>query len=233
MTGPLQRFISTKSLTKDESISNAPAVADRVIESLAGRARVLWELATGVNTQYDSGYRLNPQGKRGTDLSGPPWGPALKHTVLQSEWHIQGGGDIYTGKKPVMNFTLAPSSVNQPMLKKLVFEVRPFERRTNAPYSRLGINMFAVSDAGTPTLRVRTYVANKDGSIDPEKIICESTFNCSTSGVFSNFATSSVYVPCSPGINYLAVEVTCTAISTAANVEVHAIFASQTVERGH
>lgn len=229
MTSPLQRFISTKSLTKDESISNAPAVADRVIESIAGRARVLWELATGQNPVADSGYRLNPQGLRGVDLSGPPWGPALKHTICGGEWHIQGGGDIYSGGTPLYRIT----EENEPQVRKFVFEVRPFERRTNSPYSKLNVQLFAIADAGTPTIRVRTYIANRDGSIDAQKIICEETLNLNTTGVFSSFTSSAMYLPCSAGLNYVAVEVAWTTNGGAFTIDVHSVVVSQVVERGH
>lgn len=66
--------------------SLAPAFADRLPVTHGGMARVLWELATGENPVAGDppATPYNPQGELGVDRSGPPWGPAPRHTIAHA-----------------------------------------------------------------------------------------------------------------------------------------------------
>ena len=72
------RIFSTVFLPADATRNNAPAHSE-VAQSLAGRARLAWETVHGVSAVSGeaAGIPLNPQGMRGIDLSGPPFGPCL------------------------------------------------------------------------------------------------------------------------------------------------------------
>jgi hypothetical protein len=72
------RIISTRSLSANEVRNNAPAYSE-VGQSLAGRARLVWETAHGARAVPDEPPAItpNPQGTVGIDMSGPPFGPCL------------------------------------------------------------------------------------------------------------------------------------------------------------
>jgi len=77
------RFISGRTgLTDAEARGLSPAHA-RVVQSMAGRLRALYEMATGqaiVAGEMPSIPR-NPQGLLGVDFSGPPYGSAWRHPL--------------------------------------------------------------------------------------------------------------------------------------------------------
>lgn len=68
---------------EDDAFRSEAEGRAEVVRSLAGRARVLYELATGSNPFPDepAASVRNPQGQLGIDLSGPPWGSALLHPI--------------------------------------------------------------------------------------------------------------------------------------------------------
>lgn len=87
--------------------SHALAVAETA-RQLAGRSRLLYELATGVSGEANASPAIpkNPQGRYGIDHSGAPYGVAIRHPIatgtgvsrLTSQW-IQGQDTTYTANK--------------------------------------------------------------------------------------------------------------------------------------
>jgi hypothetical protein len=72
------RIGSTRHLEATATAKHAPAVVE-VAHSLAGRPRVLWEMAHG-ESAVDGELAIaptNPQGAVGVDLSGPPFGACI------------------------------------------------------------------------------------------------------------------------------------------------------------
>jgi len=122
---------TSEGLQDGDTRSKAPALA-RVIQSLAGRVRVLYELAAGRSAATGEAPAIptNPQSLFGIDHSGPPWGSCWRHPV--------GGA---CGVKPVtadfvgqrVRGTVASGS---PLELPFAIRQRPFEVGDNVPYSR-------------------------------------------------------------------------------------------------
>lgn len=87
------RIVSNIPLTADQVRNNAPAYSE-VGQSLAGRARLAWELAHGASAVPGEVPAIgrNPQGGVGIDMSGPPYGPCLLQPVAW--WTGQSGQSI-------------------------------------------------------------------------------------------------------------------------------------------
>ena len=102
MVAPLRYVASTLPLRMSEVRTLAPVRARNIALSLAGRARTIYELATGSDAGNDGGGSpINPQGRLGTDLSGPPFGPCIRQSLcvvegLATVSNIVGEQPIYT-----------------------------------------------------------------------------------------------------------------------------------------
>jgi hypothetical protein len=72
-----------KFLEDAQASSLAAARAHPLAQALGGMARVLYELVAGVSgvDGEPPASGTNPQGLIGVDLSGPPWGPAIRHPI--------------------------------------------------------------------------------------------------------------------------------------------------------
>jgi hypothetical protein len=72
-----------KFLEDTQASSLAAARAHPLAQALGGMARVLYELVAGVSgvDGEPPASGTNPQGLIGVDLSGPPWGPAIRHPI--------------------------------------------------------------------------------------------------------------------------------------------------------
>ena len=148
----LTRITSSEPLTDAETRSLAPAVSRRLATSLAGRARYLLELLRGDNAGFDDdgGTPLNPQGLRGIDRSGPPWGDAHTHPVWWTEY--ASAADI-VGEVPTATLT----TVGQIETIIARFFVRPFYKSPFSPYSRAyfrGVGTALTSGTAGATVRV-------------------------------------------------------------------------------
>ncbi len=154
----MRRYGSNDTLTDLQTASLATAGAD-VIRSIVGRTRYLYEMVagrSGVSGEEAIAPR-NPCGDIGVNLSGPPWGPALRHTV----WCTGGIQETST------TVSRPPCLVTGIILTQYVslyqsLQVRFFMRRYSnwvrdtkiAPYSRLQLSYCAHSGSGTPTLTI-------------------------------------------------------------------------------
>lgn len=80
------RIISRDFRPPDSMRNNAPAQSE-ICQSLAGRARLVWETSHGASAVPDEPPAItrNPQGTVGVDMSGPPFGPCLLLPVAL--WH--------------------------------------------------------------------------------------------------------------------------------------------------
>lgn len=147
------RIVSTEPMTDAECRTLAPAVARRLATSLAGRARALYELASGAAGATDGGGTpLNPQGRLGIDRSGPPWGDAHTHPLWSTEFLEStagvAGDPVYLASLTIIGQTYqVPTSLF----------VRPFRAYEGAPYSRGAVQIILerIGGAGTATVAVR------------------------------------------------------------------------------
>jgi hypothetical protein len=76
-----ERIVDNRLLTDDEVRSEAYGL-HYIAAALAGGTAWLYELASGEAASSDGAATPpNPQGQTGWDLSGPPWGPAIRHPI--------------------------------------------------------------------------------------------------------------------------------------------------------
>lgn len=106
--------------------------------------RSLWELATGENPSADdsSATPRNPQGELGVDRSGPPWGPAPRHTIASAGGRRPGSFSRNNGNSFLLS--LSSFSPRQRLAAGTVHSTNPAEVRAatggwefwNRPYAR-------------------------------------------------------------------------------------------------
>jgi hypothetical protein len=157
----ISRFTSKKAMTDAQCRTLASAAADPIVESLAGRARYLWELATGTNPIADSGGTpLNPQGLLGIDRSGAPWGDALMHPLLVAD-HDDSDPNVYNGRDLFGKYITITTRAIQIDLE---LYCRPYAVYDKAPYSRGYFYGFLRRDAGTATVTAKIIKDGRDVS---------------------------------------------------------------------
>lgn len=136
-------------------------------QSLATRARLVEELASGVATGDRAISGPNPQGTLGCDLSGPPWGSAILHPVATSGGLKATGG--VTGERQAVETITATARQVGPF----IFWNRPHAELPYpyvAPYSRLYFACRAYSLIGASALTVTLQVLSMlDGSVVAEE----------------------------------------------------------------
>lgn len=139
-----------------------------VAQSIAGRARALYELLAGTNPFPDEqpATTRNPQRNLGHDHSGPPWGSAFLHPVA---WWVGQKAATATLQQPAGLFDdLAESS---PKSASFTFWNRPHATLPQpriAPYSRLFLYIVAHRPTTNAALGVRVESVRADGSVEFE-----------------------------------------------------------------
>lgn len=154
----MRKYGCNDPLTTAQTASLATASTD-VIRSIVGRTRWLYELVSGESGDADevAVTPKNPAGTIGVNLTGPPWGPALRHTV----WCTGGIVDTTTTAVTPPPIVTLKTDVD--------YQVNVFELKVNmylrrfanwqvagdkaAPYSRLRLSVRASASTST-TLRV-------------------------------------------------------------------------------
>lgn len=188
MPRPISRIVSSSPLTQSQVKTYAPAHAV-IAESLAGRVRYLYELATGKAAVADDGIVTppNPQGLAGVDRSGPPWGDALTHPLWVWEG-LETSSTVY-GEKPIAS--LSGTGDRARVLARL--QVRPFQERPGTPYSLGELNIYGVRTGGaaSATATISTYPDRTDtGSARTTTL---------TMPTIGTLAVAVVLIPLSPG----------------------------------
>jgi hypothetical protein len=200
MPRPISRAVTSQPLEHAQVRSTAPALAT-IAASLAGRARYLYELATGSPAIAADGIvtPLNPQGRAGVDRSGPPWGDALQHPM----WIYEGttaAANLY-GEQAIMSFTT--SGEKKFTTARLI--VRPFQRGVLVPYSRglLVVRGIRTAGSGTATATIRIYGPEGQAGPAQSTTLTMSTASITTSG--------EAYTPLVPGYCERIIEIEATA----------------------
>lgn len=147
-----KRFGGLLFLTDQEAQSEALGVA-RIARALVGGAAILNELVSGVAVSDAPVTPPNPQGLIGMDLSGPPWGSAIRHPIA---WI--GGAKAATADAYGMSGAIAVDNTRPVQIGPWPVWVRPYERLpypSIAPYS-LGRLSFRghIASAGAPVLSI-------------------------------------------------------------------------------
>lgn len=136
-------------LDDDAFKAHSPALSD-VIRSLAGRARQLYELATGHVPDDERTTARNPQGRVGVDLSGPPWGSAMRHPIAWMGDRDEGSTGVQQ-VAPVITLAAGASTTIGPWRVWNRPHARPQGGSAVAPYSRGFLNVEAKRTSGSST----------------------------------------------------------------------------------
>lgn len=188
--------VSTDPLSDAEVKSLAPVVSHRLARSLLGRPRVLHELATGATPTGETACTpQNPQGLIGADLSGPPWGVAVRHSLVTREAH-QGGAGVYA---PTQSVSLTVQ--DQAIFLTSYWICRPFAVSDTAPYSKayLRLTWARIGGAGTASIDV-TALDDDDSDTGMLQTLTSASATPATS-------TTIVWLPTQPGRNSSKVKI--------------------------
>ena len=189
--------------------SEAPAWAETA-RGLFGRVNEIYELAAGVAATEGEGALTppNPQGLVGWDLSGPPWGSALRHSVA---WCGGRSPDTATFIQPDNDSDSSRRYTQQrPALIFMLFYNRQHERITGSvpAYARLYwvLRTYRVCGATTPTATAKSWNA----SLGETEETSPSSDTYTTTASDSQVLSSTLWVNCKPGWNRVALQVTTT-----------------------
>lgn len=194
-----RRFGLDRPLRDTDCDSESDALAF-VIQSLAGGAAYLYELISGKAAGDTQLTPPNPQGEIGIDLSGPPWGSAIRHPIA---W--LGGAKPDTaigyGMAPVLTVQANARAVIGPWL----IWVRPFERLplpAIAPYS-IGRALIRAHDSAGNVDFCDVDVRNLSITNDPMPQLGTLNFAPSTSETSITPVQANINIPLIPGWNIL------------------------------
>lgn len=188
--------------------------------ALAGKARHLFEMATGGPVEGDASpvVPTNPQSLYGHDHSGPPYGLALRHHLFGLDLFELASADWMN---EVRYLDFGPSG------EKLVLEghlwVKPFAPVPDTPYSRGYVTVRARNTAATATtltVRVRANTA-------PEKTIACSMSAATTIQEFRDQG----YIDLIPGWNWI--ELTFESSSSVVTTRLLGLDVNQVKDRSH
>lgn len=138
--------LSSRSGLSDAQVKSLSPAYASILQSLAGRVRVLAEMAAGSSWFSVEGpvAPRNPDGLVGVNLSGPPFGNAVRHPLF-----VMGGcktdvsGDC-AGQRVVGNATTATA-----LVVRVRYQARNFAKKQRAPYSRAYLCGTMFRTAGT------------------------------------------------------------------------------------
>ena len=200
MVAPIRYLTSMQALRMREVRTLAAVRARNLAVSLGGMPRMLYELATGSDAGQDGGASpLNPQGMLGTDLSGPPFGPAIRHTMCVVEGI--GAQSSVVGESPLFTFTNDDEWFHLPMR----VYVRPHvSQRGTEPYTRgyLAIAYNRASGGGGGTATGELYFSRLD-----DTILTRQTPAALSSASATVLNETTMWVPLVPGVNLLQMSV--------------------------
>lgn len=217
-------------LTLDEFrlYCSEPVTAD-IARALAGGSREAWELIRGQSavTGEPPVTGRNPQGLVGVDLSGPPWGSAIRHPLV---WHNRRVTTGFLQPDP----TNKRFSFGRPLVLVVEFWNRPHDKLPQpeiAPYS-LGVvwvRWSRVTGATTPTVNVTSR--NLTLGQPPEQRRTASATGPASTTESTELFSSAFYVDLTSGHN--AIELTFDYASSGNVAAVSAFGLNQMSKRGH
>ncbi len=156
-------FVQDNSNLTDEECQSLAAAHAKVLHSLGGRIRRLFELATGqpIAAGQPRSVGHNPQGLYGVDFSGPPWGSAWRHPLggTGGLLPITGGAGHWEGHRVLGSVTEEDN-----LIIPFNLYVRGFEKRPDSPYSRGYLTMRMYLGTADPPYDITAILRSKGGS---------------------------------------------------------------------
>lgn len=134
----------------DERVQNGAQADAELAQVLAGRARWLYEMATGgpAVSGEPSSVPVNPQGTIGHDHSGPPYGSAMRHRLVGFDGDDLANDDWTTA---ALNYELSATEAIALEFRGRVW-IRPHVVFDGAPYSVGVVVVRAVAPSGDQLL---------------------------------------------------------------------------------
>jgi hypothetical protein len=209
-----------------------------IIHQLGGKARVNYERAAGVSA-VDGEAPIapsNPQGDGpGVDLSGPPFGSALRHPIFWWSW-LGDDADVQqpTGDK-VASFI---GGLLLPAMLRFTVWNRPHAPTRDSsvykpPYSRalIVVRGHRTTGAGAAQLtgRARNVTMQETFQVEQTGTAGATTSSTTETGLF--FTSDGFFVRLLPGLNEIALTFLCTTVGHA--IQLDAVAGLQTSKRGH
>lgn len=208
--------------------SKAVANAYPVLQSLAGRVRMLGELVMGAS-MVDGERALtarNPDGQLGVNFSGPPWGSAWRTPVFTfgGRRPITVGAGDWEGHRIVATAYASDGEVIIPIR----YWCRGYAAQNAAPYSRVYPVIRAYQGVGGAsfdvTVKCRTLLG---ASVDSRSEVFSLTSTTDATYVFS----SALYWDVAPGRNLLEFVVSTAYASD--SVRIASLTGNQIAKRSH
>jgi len=155
---PVEKIIShwPHALTSEDAASEARATSETAA-TLYGRNRWLAEFIKGGPADDVGSVQIfaNPQGTRGQDHSGPPFGPAFRRTL--ASWSGSASSTATNTWTPHINGVDSSSSAARVEFR-FRWQSRAFDEHEGAPYSTANVAYLVNCHAGTATVVVRIAV---------------------------------------------------------------------------
>ena len=194
-----------KALKEEETENWAPAKSE-AFATLAGRNRWLNEFLRGEFYQDRSGSPVqeapatpaNPQGMTGLDHSGPPYGPALRHSVAQYHSIKYFSGTSPLNDERAIEVPPDDGGVTFPV----AFYNKPFSPSETAPHSMGNLHVRILNESGAAgTMTFKVMGAGADKVLTTASVASGSTQSSYFNGASDRF-------PISSGLNLLSLTVT-------------------------
>ncbi len=219
----------------DADIRSEARAGTEVVRQLAGKARALYELAAGESAVADeSPYTSkNPQGETGADLSGPPWGSAIRHPIAWWSW-LADDTDVVQPARDLVASNVAGLVI--PVVMRWAVWNRPHARTLPggaiAPYSRAQIwvrgHRTAAGVAATLQGRARNLSLNENAQTEQTQTANGTTATTAEADLFS---TSAFFVNLRAGLNDLVLTFLCATANS--SIQLDCVGLLQSVKRTH
>jgi hypothetical protein len=207
---------------RDERVGNYADADAEIPAVLAGRNRFLWEMATAgpAEPTGEMGIARNPQGLYGVDCSGPPYGSAMRHTLVAFSGRRSVSGSSFTRAQ---HFEFGGTERRVLVFHSPVW-VKAFPAHVqNTPYSRGYVTLRGANTTTDPT----TITLKLSSPAMPSPLVETVTFPGTTVATY----TLAGWLGLAPGRCWVKIEVSSS--SAIAESYLDSLSVSQIVKRGH
>lgn len=226
----LRDAVYSESPVFDDEVSNWTPGDVELAESLFGVPRFLWEMLIGAGIDGRSPMAPeNPQGRIGFDVSGPPYGCALRHPMTVFGGAIVGAASDAYDQVGAGEQWLEVTSVKPLRVGGNLFRNRPHQPYPKAPYSRGYWLLFAARASGTGTVTLTITTRGSDG---PTRSTTITTANDTPTryGLDADGSAAAFYTPLRSGDTRAQLTIESDSADT---VEITAVSMNQVAKRIH
>jgi hypothetical protein len=170
-------FAPFSSAQKDSDLANKKDGDSEKFALLAGKNRYFYEALTGSAPGNETAMsQKNPQGLIGLDLSGPPFGRALRHSV----WQVTGI-QLTSGTWLNNVRSWAIKDPNEPLIVKCGFFNKPYPKIENTPHSKLFLSYRVLnSNASTTAISTKVTMGGRTFTTSSQNVSGSNTYSVLT-----------------------------------------------------